>query len=223
MQLAAKPFGASAFGGSLAGDYQTLGSGPSVLDLNARGLDVAQLTAATISNSPAKLSGSLDLQIKWSGVETGVLDGEGAAQLVNGKLECVALLQQLSTGLLKIKELNSPVISKAQTHFLVQNQQTKFIGLQLDSTGFRITGDGTIGFDGGLNANLVLILTRDTMARHPKELAASFVQKQDGTGSIAFHVSGTTSNPQTNLPERLLMQNTQIKNAINKALNKFFR
>jgi hypothetical protein len=105
---------------------------------------------------------------------------------------------------------------------VVQNRQTKFIGLQLNSPIFQITGDGTVGFNGALDANLVLILTRDSMAKLPKELAGSFVQQQDGTGSIAFQVTGTTANPQTDLAERLLMQNTQIKNVLNKALNKFF-
>jgi len=133
----------------------------------------------------------------------------------------VKILQDVSS-LLKIKELDSPIITKAQTHFLVQNQQIRFIGLQLVSTGFSITGDGTVGFDSSLNANLVLILTRDTMGKLPKEAVGSFVQAQDGTGSITFTVIGTTSNPQTDLPTRLLMQNTQIKNALNKALNKFF-
>jgi uncharacterized protein involved in outer membrane biogenesis len=219
--MQAKPFDASAFGGSLAGDYVAQNASPSILNLNAKGLDVSQLTAATISNSSAKLSGSLDLQSKWRGVETGTIDGEGDAQLINGKLAGVHILQELS-GILKVKELNEPVINKAQTHFLIQNRQTKFIGLQLESPIFKITGDGVIGFDGSLNANLVLILTRDAMAKLPKQLAASFVGQQDGTGSIAFQVTGTTTNPQTDLPTRLLMQNTQIKNVINKALNKFF-
>jgi hypothetical protein len=125
--------------------------------------------------------------------------------------------------ILKIKELDSPVITQAKTHFVVQNRQTKFIGLQLDSPIFRLTGDGTAGFDGQLNASLVLVLSRDAMGRLPKEMAGSFVQGPDGTGSIAFHVTGTTSNPQTDLATRLLLQNTQIKNVINKALNKFFQ
>jgi uncharacterized protein involved in outer membrane biogenesis len=219
--IQANPFEASAFGGKIAGDYTLGNSGPSILDLNGKGFNVAQLTAATISNSSAKLSGSLDLNSKWRGAETGTLDGEGDAVLTNGKLEGVKILNEVSS-LLKIKELNDPIISKAQTHFLVQNQQTKFIGLQLVSTGFSITGDGTIDFNSNLNANLVLILTRDTMARLPKELASSFVQQQDGTGSITFQVTGTTANPQTDLATRLLMQNTQIKNVLNKALNKFF-
>jgi uncharacterized protein involved in outer membrane biogenesis len=219
--LAAKTFNASAFGGNIGGGYQMDGSGPSVLDLNAKGFDVAQLTAATVSNSSAKLSGSLDLQSKWRGAETGDLNGEGDAQLTNGKLEGVKVLEEVGQ-VLKINELKAPIITSAKTHFVVQNQQTKFIGLQLISPIFQITGDGVVGFNGNLNANLVLILSRDAMGRLPKELAASFVQQQDGTGSIAFQVAGTTANPQTDLPTRLLMQNTQIKNAINKALNKFF-
>ncbi len=219
--LAANPFQASAFNGNISGDYLMDGSGPSVLNLNGRGFDVAQLTAATVSNSSAKLSGTLDLQSKWRGAETGDLNGEGDAQLANGRLEGVKILQELSR-LLKIKELDSPVITKAQTHFLVQDRQTKFIGLQLDSPVFRLTGDGVVDFNGNLDANLVLILGRDAMTKLPKAAAASFVQQQDGTGSIAFHVTGTTANPQTDLATRLLLQNTQIKNVINKALNKFF-
>jgi uncharacterized protein involved in outer membrane biogenesis len=220
--LAATPFEASAFNGTIGGGYQLDAlSGPSILDLNAKGFDVAQLTAATISNSSAKLSGSLDLQSKWRGVETGVLDGEGDAQLTNGKLDGVRILHELSQ-LLRVNELDAPVITQAKTHFLVQNRQTRFISLQLDSPIFQITGDGTVGFDGNLNANLVLVLTHDAMARLPKAAAASFVQQQDGTGSIAFQVTGTTSNPQTDLAARLLLQNTKIQNAINKALNKFF-
>ena len=169
----------------------------------------------------AKLSGALDLQSKWRGPETGDPNGEGDAQLTNGKLEGVRILHDISQ-VLRIKELDSPVITQAKTHFVVQNRQTKFIGLQITSPIFQITGDGTVDFNGNLNANLVLILTRDAMAKLPKEAAASFVQQQDGTGSIAFTVTGTTANPQTDLATRLLMQNTQIKNAINKALNKFF-
>ncbi len=219
--LNATPFEATAFNGKIAGGYQMDGSGPSVLDLNAKGLDVAQLTAATSSHSSAKLSGSLDLQSKWRAVETGEINGEGDAQLTGGKLEGVKMLEEASV-LLRLKEINAPVITKAQTHFVVANQQTKFIGLQLESPFFKLTGDGTVGFNGALDANLVLILSSDSMGKLPKQAASSFVQQPDGTGTIAFHVTGTTSDPQTDLPTRLLMQNLQIKNVINKALNKFF-
>jgi hypothetical protein len=220
--ISAKQLDASAFNGNIGGDYLLDGSaGPSVLNLNGKGFDMQQVMAAASPGSSAKLTGTLDFQSKWRGAETGDLSGEGDAQLSSGKIEGVRVLNE-AAGLLKIKELNDPVITKAQTHFVVANRQAKFIGLQLDSTGFRLTGDGVVGFNGALDANLVLILGHDAMSRMPKELSGSFVQQQDGSGSIAFHVSGTTSDPKTNLPERLLMQNMQIKNVINKALNNFF-
>ena len=219
--LEAKSFEAVAFNGDLAGDYRLDGTTPSVLNLNAKGLDVAQVTAATSSGSSARISGSLNFQSRWQSVESGDLNGEGDAQLTNGKLESVKILEEIGR-VLKMSELEAPSITKAQTHFVVQNRQTKFIGLQVDSPLFKLTGDGVVAFDGALNANLVLILNRSAMARLPEAAAASFVQQQDGSGSIAFQVSGTTSNPQTDLAMRLLMQNKEIKNVINKALNKFF-
>lgn len=222
--LAAKPFDATAFSGRLAGDYLLdTSSGPSVLNLNGNGLNIEQLTAATRSSSSAHLTGSLDLQSKWRGIETGDLLGEGDAQITGGKLEGVKILQDVGS-ILRINELSEPVISKATTHFVVRGHTFSFTGLQVTSQLFSMTGNGTVAFSGAINADLVLILTRDAMSRLPKQLAQSFVAQPDGTGSIQFHVSGTTSNPSTDLPQKLLMQNAQkqIQNQLNKALNKFF-
>jgi uncharacterized protein involved in outer membrane biogenesis len=218
--LVAKQFDASAFSGKLAGDFQMDGSGPSVLNLNARGLNLEQLTAAAHSGSTARITGSLDFQSKWRGAESDTPLGEGDAQITNGKVEGVKILQEAGR-LLRIDELSAPVISKAQTHFVVRNRHFNFNGLQLDSTLFRLTGNGSVAFEGAVNADLVLIMSRDGMAKLPHEIQSSFVQQPDGSGSIAFRVTGTTSDPQTDLPERLLLQNGVIKNQLNKVLNKF--
>ena len=219
--LDAKPFEATAFNGTLAGGYHFDGTSASTLELNAKGLDVAQLTAATSSGSSARLSGSLDLQSKWLNAESGDPNGEGDAQLSNGKLEGVKMLHDLS-GVLRVKELDEPIISSATTHFVVQNRQTKFIGLQINSSLFKMTGSGVIGFDGGLNADMVLILSSSAMGKMPREVSAFFVQQSDGSGSVAFHLSGTASNPKTDLITRLFLQNMQLQNTLKKELNKFF-
>ncbi|HEX4140114.1 MAG TPA: hypothetical protein VHY09_07180 [Candidatus Methylacidiphilales bacterium] len=222
--LAAKDFSATAYSGDLKGDFLMDGSaGPSNLTLNGNGLNVEQLTAATTSASSAHLTGSLDFQSKWRGIETSASNGEGDAQMSGGKLQGVKILDDIAS-VLKINELKDPVISKAVTHFTVHDRQVDFNGLQVTSQVFSITGHGTTGFDGSLNADLVLILTSDAMSKLPKQLAQAFVQQSDGTGTIGFKVTGTTSNPSTDLPQKLLMQGAQkqIKNELNKALNKFF-
>jgi hypothetical protein len=214
----------SLFDGTIAGDYNLAGFGgnPSILNLNGKGLDVSKLLVAlSPTSSSAMLTGSLDIQSKWRSIELGAVDGEGDLQLTKGQLHGVKILNDIG-GLLKINELTDPVISQGQTHFQMANRQTTLTSLQLVCTGFKITGGGVVGFDGGLNLQLVLILSSDAMGRLPQQVAASFVKQADGTGTIGFNVTGTTSNPQTDLPERLLMQNTQIKNVINKALNNLF-
>jgi hypothetical protein len=92
----------------------------------------------------------------------------------------------------------------------------------LDAGAFRMTGDGVIGPGDTIDANLVLILSHDAMGRLPREAASSFVQQSDGSGSIAFHLTGTTDHPRTDLAERLLLQNSKVQNVIGKALKNFF-
>ncbi len=218
----ADPFEAAAFGGRLAGDYALGLAGPSLLDLNGKGLDTAQIAQAMNSSAPPRVTGALDLQSKWRGVEAGRLDGEGDAQLRGGKLQGVPLLHDLA-GILRIKELESPELRTAQTHFQVANGLTRFTGLQLDAGLFGLTGDGTIGAAGALNANLVLILTRDAVGRMPREVAMFFVQKQDGSASIAFHVGGSLAQPRTDLATRVLLGGAHTQTIITNALDRFFK
>jgi len=135
----------------------------------------------------------------------------------------VRILQDLGS-ILRIRELSSPDLRSVKSHFQVANGLTRFTGLQLDAGIFQMTGDGVVGANGALDANLVLILSSDAMSRLPREVVPFFVGQPNGAGSVAFHVSGTTSNPQTDLPERILMQGgtSRVKNVISNALNKFF-
>lgn len=220
--LEAKSWEARAFNGKLTGDYAMGSSGPSTLDVDAKGLDVAQISQVADPSSSTHLSGALDLQSKWQGVETGQVNGEGDLQLNGGKLEGVKILQDLS-GILRVKELNAPDLKKVQTHFVISQGQTQFTGLQLDAGIFQMTGAGTIGSDGALKADMVLILGQDAMSRLPQEAKMIFVQKPDGTGSVGFKLSGNISNPQADLGTRFFMQNMKVKNVIDKALNKFFK
>jgi hypothetical protein len=215
------PFAADAFNGRLAGDYVLGPSGPSLLDINAKGLDVAQIAQAMNPSAPAKITGTLDLQSKWRGVETGRLEGEGDVQMRDGQLSGLPVLSELAS-LLRVKELENPQIKQAQTHFQVANGRTHFTGLQVDAGLFSFNGDGTIDAGGALNADLVLVLTRDAMGRIPKAAAMFFVQQQDGGASIAFHVGGTVSHPTPDLGTRILLQQAPVQSLLNHALDRFF-
>lgn len=217
----AKPFDAAAFNGWLAGDYVLGSSGPSLLDVNAKGLDVAQLAQAVNPSSPAQITGALDMQSKWRGVETGRLDGEGDAQLHNGRLGRLPVLTELAA-ILRMPELESPSLKQAKVHFQIADGRTHFTGLQVDAGLFGLTGDGTIDASGGINADMVLVLTRDAMGRIPKEAAMFFVQQQDGSASISFHVGGTVSHPSTDLGSRILLQQAPVQSILNHALDRFF-
>ena len=216
-----KPMEASGFGGRLAGDFILDGTGPSVLDINVNGLDAALVGRTFQPESAIRLSGSLDGQSKWHGVESGHALGEGDLQLSGGKLQGVRLLQQLSD-ILRVRELAEPKLNTVHTHFEVADGRTRFTGLQADGGTFQMTGDGVIGAGGALDAHMVLILSADAMARLPREAAAFFVQQPNGSGSIAYHLGGTISNPQTDLGTRILMQGAAVKNVISNAINRFF-
>jgi uncharacterized protein involved in outer membrane biogenesis len=67
--LASKQFTATAYSGTLKGDFLMDGSaGPSTLSLNGNGLKVEQIAAA--SGSTSHLTGLLDFQSKWRSIET---------------------------------------------------------------------------------------------------------------------------------------------------------
>jgi hypothetical protein len=229
--LSITPMEASALGGRLGGDYEfTTAADPgnprqmtasSILQVNAKGLDMAQVSRVMNPGASSKLTGSLDLQSKWPNVGSGPARGEGDLQLTAGKLEGVRVLEDLSD-VLRVKELRAPDLRKVQTHFQIADGLTRFTGLQLDAGVFQMTGDGTIGAGGSLSADMVMILSPDAMSRLPKEAALFFVQRPDGSATIGFHVGGTIANPQTDLATHLFIQNMKMQNVIGKALSHFF-
>ena len=66
----ANAFQATAFSGQITGDYKLDPSGPSLLNVNATGINMAQVGQASNPGSPTQLTGLMDLQSKWQSVET---------------------------------------------------------------------------------------------------------------------------------------------------------
>ena len=202
--MEADPFEARGFGGKITGHYHLdPGGAPSTLDVSASDLDMAQITRAANPGSATMLSGSLSLQSTFRGPETGTLTGEGDAQITHGRLEGVAMLNNMGS-ILHIHGLVNPSLKSVTTHFQVEGGTTRFSHLVVASDDFDLTGDGTITPDGHLDAEMVLTLHGGAMGGVPGLAAALFSRVPGGGGSIPFHLSGSVSNPQTNLSPQLL-------------------
>jgi uncharacterized protein involved in outer membrane biogenesis len=219
--VAVSPIEATAFGGKITADYKLDPGAPSLLEVNATGIDVAQVGHAANPNSSTVLSGALALQSKWHDAETGKLTGEGDAQITGGRLQGVPVLSDLATAL-QIKELRDPVLKSVTTHFQVAEGTTRFSNLRIESDVFEMTGDGTIDPQGRLDANMVLTLHGDAMGAISGAVASVFSKLPGGGGSIPFHISGTVGSPQTDLATRAFLSGSKVQNTVKKAINRFF-
>jgi hypothetical protein len=218
----AKPFAATVFSGKLTGDFKLDPASPSLLTVNATGIDMAQAGQAANPSSPTKLSGSLNLQSTWHSVETAQLYGEGDAQITGGKLEGVTILNELSTAF-RLKEMSDPVLESVTVHFNVAKGTTRFSNLDVKSTIFEMTGYGVIDPQGGLSADMALILNPDAMNQIPRIATSAFTKNADGGGSIPFHLSGTVANPQSDAMTKLFIGGSKVNKTLEKTFNNLFK
>jgi hypothetical protein len=220
--IIAKGFKASAFSGTVTGDFTLDTSGPSLLTIHAENIDMMQLGQAANPNSSTKLSGALSLDSTWHNAETGKLTGEGNAQITGGKLEGDALLNDLATAL-KVPAMHDPNIKSITTNFQVANNTTHFDHLIITSDTFVMTGSGDIDPSGGLSADMSITLNADTMKMIPGIAATAFTKLPDGSGSIPFHLSGTVAKPQSDFITKLFINSSKVQKTISKTLNNLFK
>jgi uncharacterized protein involved in outer membrane biogenesis len=218
----AKPFKATAFSGTITGEYKLDPSGPSLLSIHADQIDMLQVGQAANPTSPTKLSGLLNLQSIWHGVETARLTGEGDAQITGAKLEGVTILNELSTAL-HLPALNDPDISKITTHFTVADGTTHFDQLVIEATTFRMTGSGDIDPKGNLSADMVMTLNPDSMKLIPGIAATAFTKLPDGSGSIKYHLSGTAANPESDFMTKAFIHGSKVQKTISNTFNNLFK
>jgi len=219
--MSADPYEASAFGGKLTGDYKLDPTGPSLLNVNGTDLDVAKIGQAANPGSASSLSGSLALQSKWHGVETGKLTGEGDAQITGGKLSGVSVLHDLAT-ILQIRDLSEPDLKHVSVHFEVAEGSTHFSDLRIESDVFDMGGHGTIDPQGRIDADMALTLHSGAMGALPGTAVSLFSKLPGGGGSIPFHISGTLSSLHTNLSSTIFSPAAKATKSVSKELNRLF-
>jgi uncharacterized protein involved in outer membrane biogenesis len=217
----ASPFEATAFSGRMTGDYKLDPTGPSLLEVNATGIDVSKIGQTANPNSSSKLSGSLALQSQWHGVETGKLTGDGDAQITGGKLRGVSILRDLAFAL-RVSSLSEPNLKSVTIHFHVANGTTHFTDLRIVSDDFDLTGEGVINAGGRLDAQMVLTLHGGAMGGIPGAASSLFSMLPGGAGSIPFHIGGTVASPRADLTSLLLMPGTKVEKTLDRTIGHFF-
>jgi uncharacterized protein involved in outer membrane biogenesis len=215
--MEADPFEAGAFGGKITGHYHLEPGSPSTLDIAAANLDVAKISKTAKPDAPAVLQGDLSLQSTWHGAETGTLTGAGDAQITHGRLQGVAMLNNLASAL-HIRGLADPQLKTVTTHFEVAQGTTHFSALQIEAADFELTGEGTIDPAGKLDARMVLTLHGGAMGG-VTGAAAALISRG---GSIPIHLTGTVSDPHTNLNPQFFNPGTKVQSAVDKAIKHLF-
>jgi hypothetical protein len=218
----AKPFKATAFSGTITGEYRLDSSGPSLLSVHADQVDMSQVGQAATPHSSTKFSGSLNLQSIWHGVETARLTGEGDAQITGAQLKGVVILNELSTAL-RLPGMRDPEFSKITTHFRVAHGTTHFDGLVMEAATFRMTGSGDIDPKGNLSADMVMTLDPDSMKQIPGIATTAFSKLPDGSGSIPFHLGGTSVNPESDFMTKAFINGSKIQKTISDKFNQIFK
>jgi hypothetical protein len=219
---AAASFTAQAFDGIVSGDFTLTPSGPSLSNISGTQLDMEKMGLAANSPSPTKLLGRAAFQSTWQGVETGLLAGNGTAQIANGRLVGSKIMNDLAAAF-NIGSMSDPVIDSLTFKFDVAGGTTRFSNLDFKSVDFEITGSGVIDPQGNLNADMVLILHDSAFAQIPPIATHFFTKLPTGGASIPFQLSGTAAHPQSDLTTTIFVNTSKAQKTIKKVFDNLFK
>jgi len=107
--------------------------------------------------------------------------------------------------LLQIEELTQLQLQQAEAKYHITPGLVTIDALVLRSPNIRLSGNGTITFDGKLNLDSQLAINDKIHGQLFKMIRDNFVATgEPGYYALAFQVSGTVDRPKTNLMDRLV-------------------
>ena len=149
-----------------------------------------------------KLEGSFEASGKTA--EPEALTGRGEILLRDGQVQQYSLLVALGQ-LLQIEELTQLQLQQAEAKYHITPGLITIDALVLRSPNIRLSGNGTITFDGKLNLDSQLAINSKLRGQLFKMIRDNFVATgEQGYYALAFQVSGTVDRPKTNLMDRLV-------------------
>jgi len=149
-----------------------------------------------------KLEGNFEASGKTA--EPEALNGRGEVLLRDGQVQQYSLLVALGQ-LLQIEELTQLQLQQAEAKYHITPGLVTIDALVLRSPNIRLSGNGTITFDGKLNLDSQLAINDKIHGQLFKMIRDNFVATgEPGYYALAFQVSGTVDRPKTNLMDRLV-------------------
>ena len=173
------------------------------LNLKLTDAELAALNRALEAESDW-LDGVLELSADLKGALSNPLGlvGDGRFNLQKIKLTKLKWAKEMAQ-ILWVPELEKIEFDYIRGTFKVEDQKIAFYNVEASSTPLEITGTGTVTFDRRVEFDIGLAISPTLCASMPKEVIAQLPQRQDQYRTLAFHVSGTLSQPKTNLTEKL--------------------
>src|SRR6516165_5978405 len=149
-----------------------------------------------------KLEGSFQASGKTA--DPNALVGSGEIFLRDGRIQQYSLLVLLGQ-LLQIDELKELHLEQAEAKYHLSPGLVTIDELILRSPNIRLTGSGTVAFDGKLKLDSQLAIDDRIRGQLFKAIRENFQPiNQPGYSAIDFQVVGTIDRPSTNLVERLV-------------------
>jgi hypothetical protein len=164
------------------------------------------------------VKGKLEGRFQASGKtgEPDALTGEGEIFLRDGRVQQYKLLVLLGQ-IFQIEELQELNLEQADAKYHVNPGLVTIDELILRSPNVRLTGSGTVTFDGKLQLNSQLAINDRVRGQLFKAIRDNFHPiNEPGYSAIEFQVGGTLERPSTNLVEQVVGRD------ISSMLNSFF-
>jgi hypothetical protein len=219
------PFRASLAGGDVKGAItMRLTDARVVANLELTGVETKLL--AQQAGTRTGILGRLEAKARIEGsggVET--LKGQGAASIHDCRVDQSKLFAVLASAL-RLPELLSPDLSECRVEFTLGGGRVTTPVVRMTGPAVQLSGHGVLTLrSSALDYNMNLALASPVLERLPaKELRAAFKDRGDGFGTLEFRVTGTTANPQTDLPMRLARAaaGEAAKSKVKKILERIF-
>lgn len=149
-----------------------------------------------------QLEGSLDASGKTA--DPNALAGSGEIVLRGGELRNYAVLNALGQ-VLQIPELQQLRLDDAHAKYRINPGMVNVDELSLRSPNVRVTGSGTIAFDGRVAITSHLAISDDLRGQLWRPVREKFSPTdEDGFAAISFTIGGTIERPTTDLLDQLV-------------------